>query len=57
MHLGEEVAVVRVREVDELLAALDKFEFDAVLLVGLYKETGGYPELGELPVKHDDSLL
>ena len=48
---------MRVCEVDEFLDALDRFEFDAVLLVGLYKETCGDPELRKLSVEHDYFLL
>ena len=44
-HSREELAVVRVREVDYLLAAADKFEFDPVSLVGFVQEVGRDSEL------------
>ena len=56
-HSREELAVVRVREVDDLLAAADKFECDPVSLVGLVQEVGRDPELWKLSVKHYHSLL
>ena len=48
---------MRVREVDDLLAAADKFERDPVPLVGRVQEVGRDPELRELAVEHHDPLL